>query len=382
MKKELINRNIPLIDRYVVSGFYLTPSDNNISQFDNVSLSTYHKKIKYSRTVFGIPNFNSLEINFTEYDHNATGLNYLKFKVNTHNGTFITELDISVPPTVWLNLNGQSIDEIEKQLNKIQNYLFQVYKLHIDFSTAEFKYIEIQRTIELNNNYDEYTRCLDNLLYFIPRNAHFTESKYNINGSYKKLSDYKKTTLSVYEKNKSEEIIIYNKTEQLNQKVRPQIERQYLRFEIKLKSKKQIKKYLHTASITELTIDDIINCYMIKFKKYILGPYTNSIKFSKAYAIDLINTYLLPRKYNKVLHLLMRIYEDEAKAKFPIIVNISAITEALDLPSIKKEITGPNRSKYKRDLRSFTSTSELCEGKSELLDELIDKLSLKEDRHE
>lgn len=208
----------------------------------------------------------------------------LELSIDRGNGTF--------------NLNCWTIAEVKERLKAIERYLSDEWDILIDTDCTKLKTIEINKTIELDEEYPSYLRPLTTLQRLLPKGKQKNAKTVGIEQIEANDDPHK----SFYGGNEWEKIKIYDKSHQINDRKKKQIasikreatkERQtslinewddidarakreitriiliegnYLRFELTLQSTK-VKEVFGTnaiASITDEAINDFFNDWIDK----------------------------------------------------------------------------------------------------------------------
>lgn len=179
--------------------------------------------------------------------------------------TISAKMEITINDPMEGNLNCYTAGDYHDRIWGIHELLIEQYGIYVDFSDTKFDYIEINKTITLDGDYEGYIRSL-RVMYDMLASA--LRLKYQLNGIYKK-KDRRLGNINIpgtfggSSGTKGIEVAIYDKTTQMQKTKRINIEAPYLRLEIRLKSSRKIKDAFGTNVIWEIT-DTAINSYWHK----------------------------------------------------------------------------------------------------------------------
>ena len=184
----------------------------------------------------------------------AFGVKSVKNGPNVH----YVKLDVFVSEPGGHNLKPLSHREMLQKHNDLMRYIRVKYGLNITNEEAKYDYIEINHTIELEHEIEEYTSVF-NLIHDIAP-ARYKRVIKETEGKSKDLENIIKAI--VYE-NGSMKIKVYNKTRQLEQELKFVIEKRNIRIEVCLKKKKKIKAVFGTNKVSEID-DEMLKQYYLK----------------------------------------------------------------------------------------------------------------------
>lgn len=167
------------------------------------------------------------------------------------------KLDVFVAEPNGHNLKPISQVEAINKHKEIMEYIYEKYGIRLIDEEAKYGYLEMNETIELEFEYEEYQGTLEAMQEVAPRRyKDVVPWKDNVTGHIKMIS---------YD-NKSMRIKVYNKTLQLQQERKIKIEKLYLRFEVCLNDAKKIISVFGTNLVSEIT-DEMIREYFIGIVK-------------------------------------------------------------------------------------------------------------------
>ncbi len=230
-------KNYVGIDRSVLSGLRVISVDfNKLKKFEpNVvkySLEGY-KYFKDNRK----DNFSWIRIRDEEL------FKELKIGVNIKNTQHINYCILDITIGGENNLYPFTVESFNKRLVDIKKYLKVYYGITIDMQNINLRKLELNINIELDNSFFEYTSCLNTLIAFVPKN--YKEKKVT-KGSNNRCGYFKVM-------NKSIDLKIYDKKEQLRKVFGIEHNKNVLRLEYTLKTSEKIKSSLGSNSVKLLT---------------------------------------------------------------------------------------------------------------------------------
>ena len=242
---------------------------------------------------------------------------------------FFGKLEISVNRDQFHNLNCISANELMTRVNDIERYLADELGILVNFDNIKMKKMELNKTSELDGNYNDYSRILNTIISLLPKRLSKKRAYFEDN-----------ITNTLYSGNASEMFKIYNKTAQLNKEYNTNLKKNYIRFEVTLNNESgKIKKVFGSDILWNLT-DEKINAYFDKFvNDNIIAPYHSHQKFMVK-----IVSKLLVEEYKKSSHkwienVLLYISNYELENKLPLLFDIEDIRPLLDNLHLKNRST-------------------------------------------
>lgn len=293
--------------------------------------------------------YNSIKISKTEF---FDSFNYSK----GNNKHIFAELQLSVSDGLFHNLNCLTAAEYLERLNDVQNFLEKEYGIIADFSLAKYKYVEINKTLILNDSFILYERPIILMMHLLPGtlrlkndldctpNKHKNKNKAEINHhiqTFSKSSGKRGITL-----------IIYDKSDQLITEYMIEISHNFLRYEIKLNSADKIISILGTNFVHQIS-DQSINEYFSSFiQKNVIRPYARESISRAAKVKHLLRTCYKKGSRTWVRSVLSHIANAELSNRgIPIILDIEEILPLLD------DIKFANRQAKHRAKKMFINIS-------------------------
>lgn len=243
---------------------------------------------------------------------------------------FFGKLELSVNNDEYHNLNCSTIDEIKKRVKDIERYLADNLGILVNFDDIKIKSIEINKTFELDNNYDSYHRVMKTLIYLLPQRLSKEKSIYRNN----------ENTYTFYSGNASEKLKIYNKTKQLNDKYLINLENKYVRFEITLTNDSgKIKNIFKTAILWSID-DEQINEYFNNFVlKNILAPFVKHKKYSHKMVQQFIISEYKKCSHKWIENVLLFVSDYEIAHNLPLLLSIEDVKPLLTKLKIENKST-------------------------------------------
>ena len=163
-------------------------------------------------------------------------------------------------------------NEVIKQQEDVLKYIKEKYGLNLGYEDARYTFMEINKTIELSEDVENYHEVLEYIKLVAP-------AKYR-----RKTEDtdkYNEINL-ISLQNNSVKIKIYNKTKQLKEYKDIEVDKFYMRIEICLKDSRKIKNAFGTTLVKEIDDEMMLDYYMKVVKIDIFDRFENQIKKSKA----------------------------------------------------------------------------------------------------
>jgi hypothetical protein len=183
------------------------------------------------------------------------------------------------------NLQNMSVPDLQKNIQKIEQYVAENYGVYLSFNDASIHTIEINVTIPYVPVTSVYP-LLENVLI----NLKIGGERYAANGTIKKrgtepLTKYVDIT-TISRKNKSKELVFYDKTEQLKNVRGIYLSEPLLRIELKLNSSQAIRYRLGHSKLWRLNQEQLSRIFykdvVEKIEQYQLSYKTKEKKNAKA----------------------------------------------------------------------------------------------------
>ena len=352
----LINSNDALLDLVTINNFAIT----DVNDLDNLlskKIAIWSYQHTQCSTISGDEyTFINIEddIYFKKFFFGTTKFNKIK-----------AELVLAINEPNTHNLNCISPHEIRLKLEQIKIYLLEHYGISVDFSNAEYKSIELNKTFSLNECYERYARPLQLISSNYPAQLRLTHS---ITG--------KKNNRTYYCQAGKEglKIKIYNKSFQLKKKYNIDTDKTYLRYEITLPTKEKIKRELGTAKVNELT-QELINTFFTTFiQNNVKDAYIAYSDFAEREVKKIIKNYIYDRK--KAEEILLTLKNLEINGKI-LILQLTELNEIID-KNAKLFKSKQSRYYVKKSIKNLAdvTNSIFLNNDKQLLTELFAKLTI------
>ena len=172
-------------------------------------------------------------------------------------------------------------------------------------------------------------------------------------------------------------IKVYDKSRQLRVKFQICIYKEYLRFEITLKSGEKIKRIFGDDLIRNMT-DFKINMYFLEFiRKNVEISYQKYCEGCKRELKKILQKYYEPCSRTWTRDVLTEIREAEIKRNMPLMLDINELTSQIGCLKIKSK---QNRHEIKKRFEDLcvNQDSIFCQGDDKKYEELIKKLLIYE----
>lgn len=353
-KVELIDGEIveindiqELIDRDIVMD----------SSIPNKYITHTGQEISYMRLNDADINVHQLKVGCTGF-----GKRYVHLQTGAKNG------DIG-------NMIGNTVNELQSQVNQIEQDLDAKYGIVASFSESKIRYIEINRTFFIDHDFERYNRVIELILAEMPRMNTISTFGKSVNSTNNFTEKAMQTdTYSVWNRkkasgraNKYKQICVYNKSRQM------QIELigNYMRFEIKLKGKDNIVKAFGTDMLFGITQDKVDDYFKMQVQELIVVPLERWKCQRDKYILRLMQEQYREDIYHWQVNVLRLLANKELEDKKPCILDVQELFDIVDrLPDVSK------KGRIKTNLVKQASRYErvFCNHDGWKLKELLDKL--------
>lgn len=209
---------------------------------------------------------------------NGTRISYLKIKDNNVFNEFIVTIDdigrehqtlsLSAGNLHKANIQNVTVIEIKSYLTDVRKYLLSQYGLTVNMSHLQIKLLEINCTFAITKKFREYHRVIKLLMYLAPFLNSKLQSFINAN-----KQNYSLDMETLLKKNKSMEIIIYNKSKQICDTKDVEMHADLMRIEIRLLTAKKITEAFGDNHFHTFTDEAIAEYYMHQFTKKFINTY-------------------------------------------------------------------------------------------------------------
>ena len=280
-------------------------------------------------------------------------LDSLKSGMSLYDGKIYNKMQLSVSVPDGNNIIGLKPFVYYLKFHDVCKKLYEDYRIKVNEETAKITMLEMQRTFEIEASYNQYERVLKQVIKNIPYKmycytcgSHRTENK---------------------TKSKYVQYQFYNKGEQLNFL----LEKDILRFEIKIKGSQYIKKIIGNTSFFELNQSDIENVFQNLIQKNIVKVLERKrIERDK----ELLKLMKSLKKYDThwITSTLLRIADKEITKDCPWYLDIEEVINVVELLELSHK--GRTKEAFRKNAEKYFTA--LCNGDNRKLTEIINKLTV------
>lgn len=341
MIEELIPRNKIGIDKMNLFNLPVTHID-----FD-VLLAHPLKNVQYSYAGYEyyLETPDGIKMSYLKIDDNQIFSDF-KFWVDVR-GREHQMLSFSATNLHMTNISNLSLEEVKNHLVNIRSYLLSKYGLTINIYSAQLKFLEINCTFPLATNFAEYHRVLKLLMHLVPL-THANLQPY--------FEEYKKENIlnleTIFKKNQSMEIIIYDKAKQLRSVKGIKISANLMRIEIKLLTSRKIIEAFGCNQLQNLTDEAVAIYFMKQFSKKFIRPYEKWLKKNQRELKKIINEC----KQNTPIHWQINFLEScrnyEQSNELPLLLDIEHLFSLLRAEKDKNRNTSRTIKEFKNKMKS------------------------------
>ena len=365
------NENEALMDKVSVYGFTVKDIEDIYPLVKQGIVSIEAGKDKYLTTIAG-DQYSRITIkNESLFDSFIFGIG--------SSGHVYGRLDISINNPEDYNLNCFSADEYKQRISDIKDLLEIKYGIYARFNEAKFQYMEINKTIEVDDIVAEYSRVLNLVFSLFP--GHLRLKDINAASSYDEDKDWgaEKEALTLRRSSGESgiDITAYDKTTQINRKLKKDkrdehVDKNYLRFEVHLKSAKKIKDALGTNGVWDIK-DKMLNFFFRDFlKKAVMDPYNKYCLQRDKRVRKVLNECYMPGSRTWIRDVMFKICRIEIRKGIPLILDIKEL-----IPLLKILPFNTRQARYnakKTFLQICRDCPNIFEGDMDKMLEIINKL--------
>lgn len=355
------------LDKVVLNGLRVQQIQN-MPELIRAGIVTVKSDSKWYLSTIDDANYSGIQIGKTMY--------FDKFSYSINNvGTVYCSLQISVNDSSVQNMKGFTMRQLQDRLKIIKEYLLLEYGILVDIAESNFKSMEIQRTIEIENTYDEYSRVIKLIMNRLFRKSRLCNRQDFFNTIHNKDCIRSDGTYIAGNKSKDKVVKIYNKSAQMRNVYDINIEPTYLRFEIRLKGM-AIDKYFKTREVWKIADDDIVSYFISFIQTSIVEKYKKYESERDKYLLRILRDNYVPESHAWIREVVSKLKDDELQSDAPMLLDIEEI-----MPLIDKIIRGNPKVKYnaKMQFRKYCSKNAVYfqTQDNKKFNELIDKLIFK-----
>lgn len=320
------------IDKTVIKGFKLNYMDKEKllnHAYKNVILQTSEYGIIVSTSEKEEERISYLKIT------DGHLFKYLMLGVKQNRGVLnpYYHLEITISELTDNNLIPLNTTEYINMLNRIKDYLLDIYGLDIDFSNAYYDLIELNKTAVMDKPFKEYDYLLNLMGKLVPKR--YKDRVYH--------TDELNILKQVEFYNGSMKGKIYDKTRQLLERFKIVLDKNYMRIEYTLNGSKKIETALGERTINKITDEAIKNFLNEQIERDLIEPLEKHIIEGSKKLITIATALRKKNRNNWVSSLIDKslnanlLYTSPAgELKVPLLVDTLQIKEAI------KKVSGSN----------------------------------------
>lgn len=276
------------------------------------------------------------------------------------------QLHITISDLTDNNLYPLNVTEYINMLNRIKDYLLDIYGLEVDFTEAYYDEIELNKTATLDGEFKDYNYILNLMGLLVPK-RYKNRAYYTDNLNILKQVEFSNTAI----KGK-----IYDKTRQLQEKFKIVLDKNYMRIEYTLHGSKKIETVLGTRNINKINDEAIRSFLDTQIEKDLITPLKNHIAEGTNKLILMANTIKARTPKNWISTFLDKslnasiLYKSNAGTlKVPLLVDTLQLKETI------ATVSGTNASRNVRTaekkFNSFTAYGSNIKKFSEIIDKFL-----------
>lgn len=316
---ELKSDKLILLDKICLYNFSVILVDDVENLQAAEIITKKEKQAKYVTLVTG-ETFSTLHIKQTEF--------FDDFFYGVRKNDIRGYIEMSVPNDGFHNLNCLTVKQYSQRIKDTAYFLQKNYGITVDFSNLKFKSMEINKTIILNHNFQEYRRPIALMMYLLPNILRLKEADFSETDIHPtKIENYRRN-ISTYTKSSGKKGIsvkVYDKKKQLEMCFKIFTLHNYLRYEITLKSSTKIKLAFGDNSFSAIT-DELIQHYFINFIICnIVNPYNSHCKKRDTALRRILKANYEPESKTWTRDTLAAIREIEIKNGIPFMLEIEEL---------------------------------------------------------
>ena len=357
--------NIALIDKCIFSGVLIEDIEDMEKLVKQNLLEINTGKQKYLTKT--MKEFSCLSLHDELIDRLKAGV-YFK-NLNTY-GT----LQTSIKDNELSNLHCYTVEEYKKFLEKIKKHLLGQYGITVDFSYLGLKQLEINRTFQLNGEFNDYRRDFKLLMAQIPKGSYLTNQ-----AQFKDVSNNKGYVYGTFYaksgKKQYLELKIYKKKRALLGFV--VLSENWVRFELKLVGSAKVKRELETNQFYELTDEKINKWFNKKIKYFFLDPMEKWQQKRDKRLLKLMREQREKQLKNWITNTIGILQDKEIAQDFPELLDVEELLPIIDKLGLKAKRLYKVKNNFKKRVAQAHST---LNNRDDLkLKEVLDKLRVKEE---
>lgn len=359
------SENIALIDKCIFSGILIEDIEDMEKLVKQNLLEINTGKQKYLTKT--MKEFSRLSLHDELIDRLKAGV-YFK-NLNTY-GT----LQTSIKDNELSNLHCYTVEEYKKFLEIIKEHLLDRYGITVDFSYLGLKQLEINRTFQLDGEFNDYRRDFKLLMAQIPKGSYLINQ-----AQFKDVSNDKGYVYGTFYaksgKKQYLELKIYDKKRDLLGFV--VLSENWVRFELKLVGSAKVKRELETNQFYELTDEKINKWFNKKIKYFFLDPMEKWKQKRDKRLLKLMREQREKQLKNWITNTIGILQDKEIAQDFPELLDVEELLPIIDKLGLKAKRLYKVKNSFKKRVAQAHST---LNNRDDLkLKEVLDKLRVKEE---
>ena len=218
--------------------------------------------------------------------------------------------------------------ELKENVDKAERYLADELGILCDFTDAKIKYLEMNKTFEIELDSLEYDRVLKTMINIMPKVA----------SKIKKPITSNKKTYSASNKSQTEIVKIYDKSEQLRHTHNIETNTNLLRFEMKLvNDANKIKTRFGSAYLRDLS-ENMIDKYCAEYiQNNFIEPYKKLLAYQKKTVEKILKENYKQNDKEWIDNVLHIICDYEIKNEIPLMFDVGQMKEWLNCLGLSKQ---------------------------------------------
>ena len=275
------------------------------------------------------------------------------------------------------NVRCYTVDEYTAHLTRLQRHLSETYGIRVDFSKAQFKELEINKTFRLEQDFREYRRVIELIMHNLPASfkqdmTFCTRTKQDKNSCMMESQPgtyYARTGKS----SKSDRYLlfkIYDKTRSVENTIT--LTDSYMRIELRLVGAEKIARDLGTNVFSEIT-DEIVNEYFTKqMQKLIILP----MKKWKAKRDKMVVSLMKEKQEQDIKHwqvnTLLTLSSLENEQYCPVLLDVSELMELVPQVVTERKLRYKVKTNFRTKARENADC--FCRNDDKKLEEILSKV--------
>lgn len=298
-------------------------------------------------------------------------------KIVSHKKIDYCNMQVTIKNSEIGNLICYTVEQYCDKLHEIQKHLENKYGIITDFTNVSLKKIEINRTICLDENFENYHRIfnliMSNLPKYLQNQMDFRKSKKNDI----KFETYCATSARKPNSERHINFKIYDKSKALESSII--ITNSYMRTEFTISGTERIKKSLGTNCFKKLTDKTINDFFNTQIHKIIVTPFEKWQKERNKYIIRLMKEQRQTDIRHWQTNVLRILQNEEIKQKSPVLLDITEIMPLIDYLNLTPRRKYDIRVNFRKQANKYENV--FCNNDNAKMDEILTKLTTVKSRN-